>query len=120
MLSHSDEYGLLRKLETLGETVLDRTDRLKCIRKPILENISKAFENSAKRYNLRSNAKNFQTGDTVNRRNFVLSDASRKFAPKFLKAKVITVKGNSMYELEDKITRKRGIYHRKDIQEAKG
>lgn len=50
-------------------------------------------------------------GDIVYRKNFVVSDATKKFcaklAPKFLKAKVIAVKGNCIYELEGDVGKKR-------------
>ncbi|XP_036340323.1 uncharacterized protein LOC118749629 [Rhagoletis pomonella] len=124
MLAHGDEYEILRRLESLDENITDRTDSLKLIRKSLQENIKKAFENSSKRYNLRSTVKTFNVGDTVYRRNFVLSDATKRFcaklAPKFLKAKVIAVKGNCMYELEDDVNKKRAVYHGKDIIEGKG
>ncbi|CAD7001899.1 unnamed protein product [Ceratitis capitata] len=122
MVSHADEYKLLRKLESLDDNILSRNDKLNFIRKTVMNNIARAFENSAKRYNLRSTIKNFKIGDIVFRRNFTQSDAAKKFcaklAPKFIKAKVISLKGNCMYELEDCLNRKRAIYHRKDIQEA--
>ncbi|CAD7001107.1 unnamed protein product [Ceratitis capitata] len=67
--------------------------------------------------------KNFKIDDKVFRRNFTQSDAAKKFcaelAPKFNKAKVASLKGNCMCELEDCLYRKRAIYHRKDVQEAK-
>lgn len=97
MLAHADEYELLRKLGTYDDNVLDRTDRLRLIRKSIMENITTAFENSAKRYNLRSSSRTFNVGDTVYRRNFAQSDATRKFcaklAPKVLKSQGYCTKG---------------------------
>lgn len=118
MPSHGDEYTILRKLGTLDDNILDRNDKLALIRDSVAENIRKAFECSARRYNLRSSTTNFKIGDTVYRRNFVLSDATKKFcakfAPKFVKAKVIAKKGNCLYELEDVLSRKRAIYNQKD------
>ncbi|XP_017469030.1 PREDICTED: uncharacterized protein LOC108361007 [Rhagoletis zephyria] len=124
MLAHADEYEILRKLESLDENLTDRTDRLKLIRKSLQESIKKAFENSSKRYHFRSTVKTFNVGDIVYRRNVVLSDAIKRFcaklALKFLKAKVIAVKSNYMYELEDDANKKRAVYHGKDIIEGKG
>ena len=120
MASHGKDHTLFRNLQSLqGETV-ERNDRLALVRKEIVGNIQKSFEMSAKRYNLRSSNYKFQVGDTVFRRNFVQSDAAKhftsKFAPKFIKAKVIALKGNSLYQLEDCSTKKIDVYHGKDIK----
>lgn len=119
MVTHADEYELFRKLQSLDELILNKDDRLKLVRKTIFENISKAFEASAKRYNLRSSSQKFNIGNKVYRRNFVLSDKvkrfSAKFAPTFINATVVGTKGNCMYILEDENTKRTDIYHAKDI-----
>lgn len=118
MLSHSDDYPLLRSLGALDDQPIDWTDKLL-----VMDKIKQAFENSTKRYNLRSCTKTFRVGDIVYRRNFVQSDATKKycakFAPKFVKAKVVAIKGSCLYELEDENSCKRKIYHRNDILETK-
>lgn len=121
MATHGHDYVVFRQLHSLeGETV-DRSDRLCMIRKQITDNVAKAFADSSKRYNLRSNSSNhFKEGDVVYRRNFCQSDATKKFtskfAPRFIKAKVVCKKGTCMYELEDAESKKREVYHGKDIK----
>ncbi|KNE88579.1 hypothetical protein PSTG_18012 [Puccinia striiformis f. sp. tritici PST-78] len=103
-----------------GEQELNTNDRLKLIRSEIQSNIKKAFEISAKRYNLRTSSQKFSVGDLVYRRNFTLSKASEKYcaklAPVFIKAKVVGTKGNSIYILRDEDTGKEACFHGKDIK----
>jgi len=119
MISHGKEYNLLRQLDSMDENILSKEDKLKIVRKKLNENIQKAFEMSAKRYNLRSRNVKLTVGDIVFRRNFISSEASKnichKLAPKFIKAKVIGCKGNNLYRLEDVETKRQEWYHAKDI-----
>jgi len=88
-----------------------------------VDNIRKAFKESANRYNLRSRTYTFKVDEEVLRRNFTLSDASKKvcskFNNKFVKAKVVEVKGNCLYRLRDEATGKENVYHSKDIKRFK-
>ncbi|CAD7001074.1 unnamed protein product [Ceratitis capitata] len=54
MVTHAQDYELLRKLDDFDSSVLEKSDRLKLTRDSIGRNIKAAFEVSAKRYNLRS------------------------------------------------------------------
>lgn len=120
MINHASDFELQRKLGSFDCQILNRHDKLDIVRKNVLNHIKIAFENSSKRYNLRSNVRKFCTGENVLRRNFAQSNAGNKFcakfAPKFIKAKVVGIKGNNMYELEDEETNKREFYHSKDMR----
>jgi len=56
MLTHGADYKLLKDLESLDVNKLDTTDRLILVRSKVKETVQAAFENSAKRYKLRSRA----------------------------------------------------------------
>lgn len=119
--SHPNEYKLLSILRSPDYETMDKSDRLKMIRRSVLQNIVKAFENSSKRYNLKSNCRTFSIGETVYRRNFSLSDAGKrfcsKFSTKFVKS-IVVAKGTNIYELQDEASGRREFYHAKDIQSA--
>lgn len=120
MITNANDYPLINKLESFEDETMSANDKLKLIRDTIANNITKSFEASSKRYNLRSLGVTFNIGDEVYRRNFVKSDASKKFcykfAPLFVRSKVIGLKGNNIYQLEDVDTGRREFYHKKDIQ----
>jgi len=123
MINHGHEYDLVKKLGSFEGELLQKNDKLSLVRTKIKENIEKSFEGMSKRYNLRSRTEKFKVDDIVFRRNFVLSAKNNafcaKFAPKFVKAKVLKVIGSCMYELEDELTKRRAIYHQKDIIKKK-
>jgi len=123
MLGHGEDYELVRKLESFDGDVIGRRDRLDILRQDLKDNIAKAFESSANRYNLRSREKQYQVGERVLRRSFAQSDAIKRFnaklSPKFIKARVVARKGNSLYILEDEDTGKTETFHLKDIKDFK-
>lgn len=123
MITHGSTYPLLNKLAAIGESdlqILPHSSKMNLLHDRLMINIQMAHENSAKRYNLRSNNKTFSVGQVVFRRNFIQSDASKKISAKlcksFLKAKVRKVVGNYGYELEDMDGKYLGVYHSKDIR----
>lgn len=123
MYSSGGEYKLGRKLQSLTDhqiTNLDRNDKLEIIRQQIKENMKKAYEKSAERYNKRARKISFVPGQEVYRRNTTLSDFSKnrnaKFCRKFLKCRVVRPVGNNMYELETLQGKSLGPYHVKDIK----
>lgn len=122
MVTHGSDFELLRKLKYSDCQVINRRDKFDLIRGNILHHMERAFLNSAKGYNLRSNSSGFKIGETVYTRNFVLSNAGTKFyakfAPKFIQAEVISLKGNNIYELRDAQTGKCNFYHGKDIRKS--
>lgn len=92
------------------------------IRDSVQENLRKAYGICKKHYNLRSRPLNIKFGDIVFRRNFVLSrkisNFNAKLAPKFIKSKVLRIKGNCYYELQDVKTGSTGIYHGVDLKRS--
>jgi hypothetical protein len=122
MINHASHYEILKKIEMLqdGSDDINRDDFMKLLRQRAQKIMDKAFDKNAVQYNLRSRNREFQEGQIVYRRNFVLSDQSKgfsaKLAPKFLKAKVLKRKGNSMYELTDMNGRNIGVYNAKDLK----
>lgn len=85
----------------------------------VQQNLYLAHAKNCSRYNLRRNFKEFNTGDTVWRKNFVLSNAgayiSAKLSPKYIKAKVIEKLSPLVYILEDP-DGSRGKWHIKDLK----
>ena len=121
MIAHGKDYSLFRSLGSPEGEVVTSRDHFNALRQEIQNNNSKAFETSAKRYNLRSRYRPFKLGDIVFGRNFDLSEASRKhcakFSPKFLKGPIFETKGNHIYGVIDEGTVNKGFYHKKDLKE---
>lgn len=121
-VGHGSDYELLRKLHNLGDISLDLTnsERHSLLQKNILERMKKAYEQSSKKYNLRSRDRPLSTGQTVYVRNFVQSVAvnkiAAKFCPKFRKGIIHKRIGNVAYEVYDVNGKSLGIFHAKDIR----
>lgn len=123
MYTKGSDYKLATKLKSLTEHEilhLDRNDRLMLIRDKIKQNMHKAYEASAQRYNPRARLTKFAPGQEVYRRNYLLSDFQKnfnaKFARKFRKCRIVKPVGNNMYELEDLQGKSLGVAHAKDIK----
>lgn len=89
--------------------------------KDVQTRLAKAYEVSKKAYNLRRRDDRFQLHQQVWRRNYVLSDASKKFtaklAPKFVGPfKISRVLSPWTYELTDSSNRCLGTWHAKDLK----
>lgn len=99
---------------------MKENDRMNVIRDQIKENMNKAYEKSAERYNKRARIVKLIPGQEVYRRNMVLSNFKKsrnaKFCKKFLKCRIVRPVGNNLYELETLQGNKIGIYHLKDIK----
>lgn len=71
-------------------------------------------------YNLRRKFAEFNVGDVVMKRTYFLSDKSNQFskklAPKFIKAKVISKKSPLVYVLQDMSGKNIGSWHIKDLK----
>ena len=123
MATHGGDLRLFRQLSSLEGEHLEKTDKLTLVRNEIKKNIEDAFKASAQRYNLRSREKTLTVGDVVYRRNFVQSSAPKqftaKFATKFIKGKIIGLRGNSLFEVEDEGTKRVEIFHGKDLKPTK-
>ena len=121
MLTHGDDYRLLRNLKLLSESdmELQRQDSFTLLRDSIRTKIKEAYDRNSKYYNLRSRKREFNIGQTVVRRNFVQSCLSNNFnaklAPTGVKCVVKRKIGKVNYELEDVNGGHTAIYHVKDI-----
>lgn len=123
-VSYGTDYKLARKLSSMSDhdikTLLKRNEQLESIRDKIMENMHKAYERSAERYNKRARVVKFIPGQEVFRRNNVLSDfknnINAKFCRKFLKCRVVKPIGGNMYELQSLQGKPIGVYHVKDIK----
>lgn len=87
----------------------------------VRDNLRKAAESQKRSYDLRRRNVNFNVGDQVLRRNYVLSKASKHFsaslAPKFVGPYVVHGKqGPNIYELVDKDGNDSGRWHVKDLK----
>lgn len=123
MFSNGCDYKLARKLKSLSDheiNSLKNNEKLELIREKIKENMHKAYEKSAERYNKRARQVKFIPGQEVYRRNNILSDFQKnrnaKFCKKFIKCRILKPIGNHMYELENMQGKSIGIFHAKDIK----
>lgn len=87
----------------------------------IVKRLDTAYKASKVTYDLRRRPATFSVGDTVWRRNYVLSDASKyftaKLAPKFVGPFYIANKVSSAtYELTDASGASKGTWHAKDLK----
>lgn len=98
------------------------THRLDKIHKSMSFYLQKAYERNQKQYNKKATDIEYETGETVWRRNFVQSHSGKRFAkklaPKFVKALVIERKGLNLYILKDFDGKGEGTFHAKDIKKA--
>lgn len=124
MFTSGSDYKLARKLKALDDSdfiMLDPSDRISLIREKVKENLHRAYEKSALRYNKGARVVRFVPGQEVFKRNFVLSNfknnVNAKFCRKFTKSRILRVLGNNMYELETLAGTPLGVYHAKDIKQ---
>lgn len=111
-ITFADRASLIRRAPALINVYDDIVKRLKI-----------AYEKSKIQYDLRRRPAAFEVGDTVFRRNYVLSDAAKHFnaklAPKFVGPFVIHRKVSSTtYELSDASGIVKGVWHVKDLKKS--
>lgn len=121
-----DYYGLIPQKNLSPYKFEDRTQfmselsKLPDLYKMVEENIKKSYQRNKHYYNLRKRHVEFETGDTVYKRNHVLSDApnyfSNKLAKKYIKCKVHRKISPIIYELLDEDNKNIGRYHIKDLK----
>lgn len=123
MVQHGSTYKILDKIGcSSGEDIciFSNAEKLIKIREKIRENLSIAHTKAAKTYNLRSRPIRFDKGETVFRRNFMLSNMSknitRKFLPKYSKCRIRIKVGTNLYEIEDLGGKYIGKYHASDLK----
>lgn len=122
IMTHASEYAILRELKCLGDVdvnVVDPEVHLDIIRDDIIKHLQISSSNRAHNYNLRARKRTFSKGDLVFVRNFVQSDASKRFsaklAPKFVKARIKCPVGEVAYRCENLNGTDIGVFHLKDI-----
>lgn len=98
----------------------NRDDRFREIRAAVGKNLRAAYDRGRHQYNLRSRAVSYSPGNTVWKRNFVLSDAvkgiSAKLSPIYIKCKVRKKVGNCSYELTDINGKSLGVFSAQDMK----
>lgn len=87
----------------------------------IVKRLEIAYRKNKSVYDLRHRAANFTVGDSVWKKNYVLSDASKyfnaKLAPKFIGPFFIKRKVSyQTYELSDSSGKSKGVWHAKDLK----
>lgn len=103
------------------EKLVSRVPGFSNVYRDIVERLKMAYDKAKSQYDLRRRPSTFEVGDTVYRRNYVLSDAVKQFnaklAPKFLGPFIIHRKVSySTYELADSSGVKKGVWHAKDLK----
>ncbi|KAF9412800.1 hypothetical protein HW555_008803, partial [Spodoptera exigua] len=82
-----------------------------------------AHEKNTAHYNLRRKPAEFNVGDIVYKRAFVLSNRDKyfckKLAPKFIKCRIIEKRSPLVYVLEDMTGKNIGVWHIKDLKNIK-
>lgn len=122
MLYHGSDYKVLKQLDKLGGSEIDiipQENKMQLIRDFVQKNLVGSHERNKKTYDLRAKPISFKKGDEVWRKNFILSDAqkgiTKKFARKFLKARIRNVLGNNRYEIEDPKGDYIGVFHGQNL-----
>lgn len=105
-----------------GHLAYKLTNRLEKIHKSMEISLRRAYERNQKQYNKTATNINYEKGETVWRRNFVQSNAgkrfAKKFAPRYIKSVVVERKGSNLYILSDSDGKGQGTFHAKDIKKA--
>ncbi|KAH8272047.1 hypothetical protein KR026_002771 [Drosophila bipectinata] len=124
MFSNGGDYQLARKLKALNESEIQqlrRSEKQQVQRSGIKERIHKAYEEAARRYNLKTKEVKYLPGQEVFKRNFVLSNLHKninaKFCKKYVKCRICKVLGNSLYALENLRGQPIGVFHAKDLKQ---
>lgn len=126
-----DYYGKLESVKDLDLSDLNRNeygaeiDKLPQLYADVRRHLAEAYSKNSKQYNLRKRpCQNYQVGDKVWKRNFVLSNRAEHFAaklaPKFILCTVTKVVSKLVYELTDMQGKNVGKYHVKDLKPYEG
>lgn len=125
MISGSDyilhEFDIEQQGADRVENRAESLKQLATITSDVIKRMIRAHKINKKYYDKNKVNMTFNVGDTVYRRNFVLSDAAKnisaKLAPKYLKCTVVEKISDLAYKLKDEQGHQ-GIYHIKDIKNA--
>jgi transposase InsO family protein len=116
---HGSEYPTKDHIDDPKDFANDKMEELARARDYIKERLTRSYETTKKRYNLRKRLREYKVGDVVWRKNFTLSDASKNYAAKlgkkYVKCKILKRIGTSCYELGDIQGRSLGVFSSKDF-----
>lgn len=122
MIEHGADYKLLRELGGLNNSEIDwlpKAAKMNILHSYLKSALEKAHEVNEKTYNLRSRIISYEVGDQLYKRNFILSDATKKLnsklCPKFIKVTVKKVIGHNLYEVVD-LKGRTSVTHSKDLR----
>lgn len=119
MIKHGSDFKLLRKLGKINSCELNfipKSSKINMLHEKIKDALDKAHSGYEHRYNTRSKTADLKIGDVVYKINFILSDASKKLSPKFIKAEIVRIVGNHLYELKNEKGQSLGVFHSKDLK----
>lgn len=116
-------YGKVHEYSnTDKKTDAEKNEKLSSLRKRVIENLTKSYETSKKRYDLRSRPVSYHDGEIVWRRNFAQSDKAKgfaaKLAPKYLKCKIKKKIGTNSYQLVSMEGKDLGVFSTQDLKKS--
>ena len=98
-----------------------KSAKMELIREKIRANLHRAYEQNARKYNLRTKEVRYVPGQEVFRRNFQQSDFKNNFnaklAPRFLKCRILRPVGACIHEVTDMNGKSLGNFHAKDLKQ---
>lgn len=110
MAMHARDYN--ETIEANSSTYIG--NRSKFLGK-IQNTLNESYNVSNRRYNLRTRELRYEVGDTVYRKNTILSNKlkyfSKKLAPRFVKCEITERTGTNTYKLKDLNTGKIAVHH---------
>lgn len=120
-VSSGDQHELPDFADEPPQDSLLRSRELAKVFKDVQKRLQRAHQRSKQRYDLRRRPLNLRVGQTVYRKNHVLSDATRDFtaklAPKYVGPFTVKRKLSPLlYELVDEQNRPKGTWHIKDLK----
>jgi Integrase core domain len=117
------EHKVLRHLGQIDPVWAEenRIKRFGELNANVKQNLTKAYENYSKHYNLRSRPQtNYAIGSTIWRKNRQQSNKGEgfmsKLAPRYLKGTVTDAKGPNTYVIADSSGKRAGVFHANDLK----
>ncbi|KAL1138344.1 hypothetical protein AAG570_008408 [Ranatra chinensis] len=112
--------GTGEPIDDTRDNLSARLKELEAIRMEAVENLQKAYCKNRKAYDLRRREETLSVGDTVWKRTYAQSDATRHFSaklvPRYQQARVARVISPRIYDLEDIEGSPLGRWHIKDLK----
>lgn len=120
MIVSGRDHLVEENLSKINKVPTDRFIKLENVRNQISANLVKAYQEYSSRYNLRSRKVEFNVGEIVLKKNFILSDAAKGISaslnPTFVKAIVKEKLGTSCYRLNNMSGKNIGVFSVRDIK----